>query len=353
MSMLSCLVLSTTYRCPIECRYCGAECGPKQTDRLSLDDMIGLIDITHSFGRLELVVFTGGEPLLMRADVLQAVEHSARKGLATRIVTNAFWATSPRVAANVVAAFKRAGLGEFNLSCDDYHQAFIPLERIKFANQACTDLDIPCLIGHKVMKGHKITVEYLEEFLGCSLARFDPKRKNPQNNVVSTGYTVPVEKDMHLIPDEEILYPCDPDSWKVPCSTLLQRIVITPRKELSICCGMIRRTVPEIVFGPIGAGGLEELIVRANRDLIANWLALEGPYGLMQFILKHDPAIPFRERYVNICHLCSEIFTRADTRAILLAHAHEKAAEVMFERELYEFIRSADGMRAAGAVCMS
>src|SRR5512140_1959645 len=195
MSMLSCLVLSCTYKCPIQCRYCGAECGPKQTDRLSLADMLGLIDTVHSFGRLELVVFTGGEPFLMRDDLLEAVEHSARKGLATRIVTNAFWATSPRRALELMTMFQGAGLTEINLSCDDYHQAFIPLERIKFANQACTELGIPCLIGHKVMKDYKITVDHLEEFLGCPLARFDPKQKNPQNNVISTGYTVPVEKD--------------------------------------------------------------------------------------------------------------------------------------------------------------
>jgi len=340
MSMLSTLVLSCTYQCPIQCRFCGAECGPKQRERLALADMKDLVDRVHSFGKLELVVFTGGEPFLLGADLLHAVEYCMAKGISTRIVTNAYWATTAERAQEVIRTYKRAGLSEINLSCDDYHQEYIPLIRIKFANSACVCENMPCLIGHKVMKDYKITLDYLEDFLGCKLARFDPKAKNPLNNVVSTGYTVPVAEDMHLIPDEEILYPPSDSCWKSPCTTILQRVIITPRKELSICCGMIRRNVREILFGPLEENRVEELIVRAHRDLIVNWLALEGPYGLMRFIQKKKPDIHFRNQYVNICHLCSEIFTRSDCRAVLCDHAAEKIDEIMLERELYDYMRT-------------
>lgn len=337
--MLDSLVFSTTYRCPIRCRFCGAEAGPEQTARLSLQDMTDIVDRVYSFGKLELVVFTGGEPFLLGEDLLEAVEHCASKELATRIVTNAYWAKTPRQALELMRTYKAAGLTEINFSCDDYHQEFIPLERIKYANEACLEVGLPALIGHKVMKGCTLTVEHLEEFMGVKLSKFDPQKKNPSNNVISTGYTVPVAEDMHLIPDEEILYPPAEHHWKSPCSSILQRIIITPHKELSICCGMIPRKVQEIVFGTLDDYSLEELIVQAHQDLIVNWLALEGPYGLMKFILEKKPDTMFRGKYVNICHLCSEILTRPDCRAVLTTWAQEKVPEIWMERCLYDYFR--------------
>ncbi len=322
MSMLSSIVFSCTDQCPIQCRYCGAECSPAQTDRLSLEDMKSIIDTVCSYGKLEMVVFTGGEPTLLGKDLISAIEYCSEKKLWTRIVSNAFWAHTPEKAEDVLRSFLNAGLSEINLSCDDYHQEFIPLDRIKFANDACIKLGIPCLIGHKKMKDCKIDIQYLENYLGHSLTLFEPGKKNPNNNIISTGYTVPVEKNMHKIPDQDILYPDEDHHWKGPCSSLLQRVIITPRKELSICCGMIRRNVEEIVFKSLQDRSLEELIVTAHQDLIVNWLALEGPYGIMKFIRQKVSNILFRKQYVNICHLCSEIFTRKDCRDVLLLKAY-------------------------------
>lgn len=342
MSMLSSIVFSCTDQCPIQCKFCGAECGPDGKDSLSLDDMISVIDKVYDYGKLQMVVFTGGEPTLLGKDLISAIEYCSDKNLWTRIVTNAFWAHTAQKAENVLQSFIDAGLSEINLSCDDYHQEFIPLDRIKYANDACIKLDLPCLIGHKIMKDYTLSIDYLENYLGHPLTVFDPLNDNPKNNIISTGYTVPVAKDMHQIPDKDILYPDAEHVWKGPCKTLLQRVIITPRKELSICCGMIRRNVEEIVFGSLEKCSLEELIITAHQDLIVNWLALEGPYGIMKFILKKNPEIVFRKQYVNICHLCSEIFTRDDCRNVLLSHAAEKITEIYLERGLYDFIRTED-----------
>ena len=340
--MLSNIVFSTTYQCPIKCRYCGAECGPERTERLSLREMTDIIDKVYTYGKLELVVFTGGEPFLLGKDLLNGVKYCTEKGLITRIVTNAFWAKSPEIAKKTMRTYKDAGLTEINLSCDDYHQEFIPLDNIKNANEACIGVGLPCLIGHKMMKNYSLTLDSIENFLGCKLTYFDPKKKNPDNNVISTGYTVPIAEDMHLIPDEEILYPNDDHCWKGPCTSLLQRIIITPRKELSVCCGMVPRKVEEITFGTLDEYSLEELIVMAHKDLIVNWLALEGPYGIMKYIQEKNPHISFRQRYVNICHLCSEVFTRVECREVLLEHAQEKVMEISLERTLYDFMRTSE-----------
>lgn len=338
--MLDHLVLSVTAKCPASCKWCGAESGPRETARMSRSDMLWLIDHVHGYGQLASVVFTGGEPVLLGDDLLAAIAHCKATGLWTRVVSNAFWARTPRRATNMVRKLMDAGLSEINLSCDDFHQEFIPLENVKYANAACAELGLPCLLGHKVMKGGALTLEKLEQSLGVPLARFQAGAENPKNNLVSSGYAVPVaSSDMENIPDEELLYPDCDDHWRGPCSSILQRIIVTPDKKLHICCGMISRAVPEICFGPLGAKSLDELIVEAHRDLIVNWLALEGPSGLMHFIRERAPEIRFRPRYVNICHLCGEILTRPDCRAVIEAHGHEKATALGMEREFYDLLR--------------
>lgn len=146
---------------------------------------------------------------------------------------------------------------------------------------------------------------------------------------------------METIAEDALLYPEGDQHWKQPCTSILQRVIIMPDRTLGICCGMISRAVPEIAFGPIGEKSLEECIVEAHNDLIVNWLALEGPIGIMQFIRQHAQDIPFRTRYVNICHLCGELLTRRDCRAVVATYGQEKAASLGLQRNLYDLLREA------------
>ena len=191
------------------------------------------------------------------------------------------------------------------------------------------------------MKDCRITLCELEKVLGTPLTQFDPSRKNPDHSLVISGYAVPVAPSMQTIRDEDILYPEAWDNrWKLPCESILTRVIITARKELAICCGMVpTRRVKEVVHGSLDDSSLEELLLRAHDDLLANWLALEGPFGIMQFIKAKDSSVRFRDRYVSTCHLCCEILTREDCRLILHRHAGEKAVELGLKRELYQVAR--------------
>jgi len=338
--MFGCLVFSTTDRCPIECRFCAAGCSPRKNHRLSFTDMAAAVEAMVALGRLKVVVFTGGEPFLLGDTLLRMVRYCADRSLKTRIVTNAYWAGTRQKAKQLLRMYADAGLTELNISADDYHQAFIPIGNVRNGNDVCRELGIPCLLGHKVMKGCQMTLANLERALGRKLTLFEYHKRNPDNDVVLTGYAVPVAKNMHLIPDDEILYPDVDESWKRPCDSVMENTVITCFKELSICCGMIPRAVPEVIVGSLDDYPIEELIERANADLIVNWLALEGPYGIMKFIVKHKPDIHFRHRYVSRCHLCSEIFTRADCRRVLRAFASDKIVEMSLQRALWDYAQA-------------
>lgn len=341
--MLSRIVFSVTYDCPISCKYCVTESGMWHGPALDAGFMKNTIDEAVELGQLISVVFTGGEPLLKKQDIKEAIRHAHQHELWTRIVTNAFWATTPGTALRTLRELKEAGLSEINLSCDDLHQEHIPMERIRNAYRAAKELDLPILIAHKQIKNGKVTPESICDFLGVQLSEFKEGQVNQKTDLYSTSLTVPVGHGVSTLnPDDYIIYPSSWLACSAPCTSILSSIIISPTKEVRICCGMIDQRVPELTVGSLESQTLAEIVYEGNTDLIANWLALEGPYGIMNFVQEKAPEIHFKERYVNQCHLCNELFTRDAVRNVIQQHAHIKTEAIGLQRGFLEAIRFKD-----------
>jgi hypothetical protein len=338
--MLSRLVFSVTYDCPISCNYCVTESGPWHGPALDASFMIRVIDEALELGGLTSVVFTGGEPLLRKSAVEQTLTYANRHRLWTRIVTNSFWATSPEAALRTLCELKESGLCEINLSCDDLHQEHIPLVQVRSAYHAARTLEMPVLIAHKQVKNGKITPESIADFFGVALTEFKEKGGNPKTDIYSSSLTIPVGYgSAWLDQDDYIIYPSSPTAWSGPCSGILNSIIISPTKKVRLCCGMIDQRVPELTVGSLEDQTLAEIVCEGNTDLIANWLALEGPYGIMTFLLEKEPQLAFQKQYVNHCHLCNDLFTRAEVRDAIKRHAPEKAESLSLQRGFLEAMR--------------
>jgi hypothetical protein len=335
--MLHSLVLSVTFGCPIQCRFCGVHAGPHRKDRMSLDFMKKIIHDAQGLGTLELVVFTGGEPFLLGEDLYAIVRYASEKRLLTRIVSNAYWATSYDRAKKILARLKDDGLTEINYSCDDFHQEFIPIERIRLANDAAAELGMPALLAVKGIRDSRINPSSLEELLGRKMTGFiEGSKRNPRNDVYSYGVTVPVGWGCSSVKDHELLWPENDAVWQGPCRTVLENIVISPNGDLSVCCGIGSDDIPETIIGNVNERCLVDILSEGNDDLILNWLALEGPFGIMRFVQQKAPHLTFRPRYVNICHLCHDLFSRDDVRSVIAAHCEERILLIAMKRALLE-----------------
>lgn len=89
------LYLQTTGRCNARCIYCALDCGDRQTDVLTTEDTLRLVDqMVVSGGRR--IVLSGGEPLL-RADIFDIMRHVKGRGLQLRVTTNG-WLLDPGAA---------------------------------------------------------------------------------------------------------------------------------------------------------------------------------------------------------------------------------------------------------------
>lgn len=343
--MIGKIAFSVTHSCPISCKYCVTRSRPGKGPSLDAGFMKAVIDEVMAIAPLSTVVFTGGEALLELRAVEETIRHATAQGIWTRIVSNAFWAKQPATALRVLQRLRRAGLSEINISCDDLHQEHLPIENVRNAFDAAKRCGLPVLIAHKKVAGGRITPEYLSSVLGVELTEYAPGDVcNEASNLYSTSLTVPIGTGVESLPLEDyILYPEHACAWMHPCGAVLDGLVIAPDRQLHLCCGMMEQTNPELSLGRVEPGRIAELLYAANSDLLANWLALEGPYGLMQFIRQRAPQVTFAERFVNSCHLCNDIFTRPDCRKVLAECAAEKEAELSLRRGILEVLRYEDG----------
>jgi len=334
--MIKTVCFLTTYRCNARCGFC--ECRPESDEMLSLADMIRYMDEAIALGTVGQIVFSGGEPTLLGDDLFTAIAYARQHGLLTRVVTNGWWGKTPERADEFLNRLIAAGLHEINISLDDLHQDWIPFESVKNAFLACVRRQFRCLLAHKVLMSARITRKYLEEQFGIALIEFERDRvytPDEECRLISTGVVVPVGPQPHDYVPEELTY----GQFRGSCGSVLRDIIIGANHQFLPCCGIVTKNLPELTFGDLREKRMIDAIDEANNDLMANWLALEGPAAIAEFAKKKDPSLPFERRYTGICHVCNEVLTRPDVRRVLVQHIDEIKERVQLHRAFLEVAR--------------
>ena len=342
--MINSICFLTTYRCNAKCDYC--ECGPKAENGLTLAEMVRLIDEAAELGTVNLVVFSGGEPSLLRDDLFAAIGHATSRGMLTRVVTNGMWGITPKKAEEFVDRLLEAGLSEINISVDDLHQRWIPLERPRNAFLACYKRGVKCLLAHKQNKSSMITVPYLREFFGVDLIDYEHGREyteEEQCRLISSGSIIPVGRNEDQADLSDHIY----GSWRHSCGSVLRDIIVGARGNFLPCCGIVTKNTPELTREDLRTTSLIDAIDNANRDVMLNWIALEGPAAIAEFVKEKDPSVQFADEYVGICHICNEVLTRPDVRRVIAEHLPEITERVSTHRAFFEGIRGDEELVAS------
>jgi hypothetical protein len=169
--------------------------------------------------------------------------------------------------------------------------------------------------------------------LGVEITTFVHGEDNPRNNVILDGINVPIKSDR--APDSPS---STGDSWMGPCEHVLTRVIIAPDKRVQICCGIASSSIEELYIGTLHQdGSLPGILQSGNADLITNWLALEGPSSILEFVRTKAPEIDIPHTYVNRCHACNEIFSRDDVREVLRKHGREKCSMIAVMRGILDW----------------
>ena len=148
------LIWELTQACGLTCKHCRADAQPERhPDELTTAEGKRLLDQAADFGDGQLVVLSGGDPLV-RDDVVELVEYGTEQGLGMTLTPSGTESLTPER----IAALQDAGLRRMALSIDggdaEAHDAFRgesgSFEATLAAAEAAGEADLPLQINTTV-----------------------------------------------------------------------------------------------------------------------------------------------------------------------------------------------------------
>ncbi|SJN59096.1 molybdenum cofactor biosynthesis protein A [Vibrio ruber DSM 16370] len=333
MSDINQLTILTTNRCTASCEHCLMNSSRQRREKLSLaticDTVDQLLSASRDFGQ---VIFAGGEPTLLRSELLDAIAYCHVKGLKTRIVTNASWASSRQTAEQMIESLREAGLAEINYSVDDYHLPFVPFERVANAWRASKNKGFESVvIANCYGPRSTITHEYICAQLGEDIATFWDDNGMPASltNPAPDG-TRYLLSNAHLqrlgrgadIPDTQVVFPKHQASLNIACPWAVRSAALSAQGHLVACCGTEAHGHEFLDFGAVNDTNVAELLERGDRQLVVRALRKFGPYFLMQFVREFSDETLFhpKTRYSSVCEICENVLKNPQARHIIHTH---------------------------------
>lgn len=277
----------TTYQCTAACDDCCFECSPKITHRLSIEEITSTVDSAlNMYTDLSLVVFTGGECFLLKDDLFRAISYCTERNLRARCVTNGYWAKRKDVALRYAKKLKEAGVNEINISTGLDHQRWVSEASIINAVKALTSEGIYTLVT--VEKDTKQS-NCLERFLQSDSIR--ALMKQPEL------FSLQSNAWMSFFEDSEKRTTINTETLSKGCDQIYRNIVITPKKEVSACCGLTLEHIPEMKLGNMA--DLSCYRQAQTDDFLKTWIKVDGPYIILEKLLGKDS-----DKLKGISHQC-------------------------------------------------
>jgi hypothetical protein len=327
---------------------------PERDDTLSWERLEKILTQALTELKLVVVIFAGGEPLLLGETLYKAIRLCKQHGVMTRIVTNAYWATSPKAALAKLKLLREAGLDELNISTDDYHLPFIKLQNVKYAYDAARTLDFAAVVlancygPESELSPQRVSDEF-DPSKELQL-RFDENGdanhykcvKGEQLVVLSNSHLQRLGRGVDELREDEL-----PGVGKVEaeldelaetvggCPYAIRSAAISAKGHFVSCCGFEVEDNPILDYGNLDDESMAALIDRADNDLISNLIALLGPVKLMRILQQNHPEeVNFPRKYRTYCEVCYDLVSIPENRGALYRHSGQYADMILRLREL-------------------
>jgi MoaA/NifB/PqqE/SkfB family radical SAM enzyme len=127
-----------TYRCNAACAHCYENSGP---NKLAIMPSEHLRELLREFKKLGFtgrdLHFAGGEPFFDYKHLIDCFNVAKEEGMLPlgKLETNGFWCKSEKIARERMTEIKNFGIGTLLISCDPFHQEFVPIEAVKTAER--------------------------------------------------------------------------------------------------------------------------------------------------------------------------------------------------------------------------
>jgi organic radical activating enzyme len=328
------LSIQPTYQCTAECKDCGAKSGPNVKTKISLGTIKSAIDQAKELNFAN-VVFTGGEPTLMWNDLLEAIAYCKSKGLLTRVVTNAYWATSASVAESKMKIFREFGLDEINFSTGDEHAKFVPLERVLNASIAAVNFEYSAFIMVELRKNNKINKDFI---LSHPVYTSLPNEVKSKIDFTESPW-------MPLNPDRLNNYPNDVAinnnnlSGRRGCDSIFTTYLLQADGKIGSCCGIAIQEIPELNVSDISDKDFLKTAVEASKkDILKLLIRYKGPERILSWAASKNSEIQWEDQYAHNCQACLRMYSDERVKQIVKSHykelLHDLSADIYINETL-------------------
>lgn len=298
--------------CNIACRHCGIESSPQNKSRMTLDEARGYIVDAASIPGFRKVTFTGGEPFLFQKEHLDLIDLCKGLGLATRVVTNGFWARDKKKGRALLARMKEAGLSEMNFSADKFHLEFQDSSILRNALDLAHEFDYSRIIS------------FVTNELGDPLDQFSTMYGIPRGQLLELRSTMAVpgavtrlKKDHIFVfaggliglgraaqyPEDLKYAPFDFFPTGEACGEVVNKPVIYPDGDFQACC-CAGGKMGAFTVGNAKREPLQVLFERMAARSQFRFINSHGPKELFRIISEARPDLSRPAQFTSICEMC-------------------------------------------------
>ncbi|MEU5594967.1 radical SAM protein [Streptomyces sp. NPDC020298] len=216
------LLVTVTERCPLSCGHCSTAATRRGRDL----DGAQLLRFLGTFApdcHPEVLMLTGGEPLV-RPDLVVAAAESARaSGTRTAVLSGGFFA----IGGQLPPAVRRVAraVDHFSLSLDAYHERHVPRRDVFSALDALLGTGVAVSLH---LLGNAPADPYPDEVCAEVLSRFGT------DVPMLVGQVRPVGRGSRLTPRP--LTPAGPDPWAAAPCDMAAWPVVTVEGTITACC---------------------------------------------------------------------------------------------------------------------
>lgn len=295
MPFLRNIGLLITYKCQVMCPHCILEAGPHRTEQTNLKDAFKWIRQVAEYrnGYIKVLSLTGGEPFY-NIDNLKAISSFADQcGLMVSAVTNAFWASTPERAVNLLKEL--SAIKMLSISSDVYHQRNIPFERVQNAILAAKECNIPYTVAVCTDNYQDIEYKLLLEKL-TAITSIDR---------ILTAITFPVGR---ALKSSDILKYQTTKTPPISACSAGSSPIIFPDGRVIACIGPVIDLTSShpLVLGNLQKEPLQSILDRAQKNPILHAIRIWGPQKLISMAEEAGFGQDLPQNYIegSICHAC-------------------------------------------------
>ena len=300
MPFLKNLGLLMTYRCQVACPHCIIEAGPQRKEQMLLEDLYTWIEQIACYRNnyIRVVSLTGGEPFINVRRLKAVAEFADQQGLFVSAVTNAYWATTPDKAVRVLD--NTPTLRMLQISTDEYHQKFIPFERVKNAIHACRACHVPFTIALCTENDHDPEYRYILQEL----------EKIVEPELIYTAITFKAGRALHE--DTANQYETSPTPPQTACGAGSSPIIF-PDGRVIACTGPIidLKSSHPLILGNLHHNSLAEILDQAEVNPILHAIRLWGPKKIILMMEAAGLGRYLPNTYIkdSVCHACYDLMS--------------------------------------------